>query len=234
MTIEEVFTLIEAHRDERGIRQWQERHAASGLRSLGLGLTQLRKLAKEIGRNRDLAQALWTTDLYEARVISLLIDDPSRMTREQAEAQVEQLEGGHLAHVFSSCDATLARVSFVRPLAEDWMRSDDPVRRACGYCLLYELSKAKGKKAPDEDWFAGWVAHIDEHRHTASVDVLMAMATALMGVGKRSAALNRQALAVARQIGPIDWDPTGACEPFDVVKHIDNERLRSALGIVGG
>jgi hypothetical protein len=36
---------------------------------------------------------------------------------------------------------------------------------------------------------------------------------------------------LAREISPIDWDPTGACEPFDVVKHLDNDRLRAKLGL---
>jgi hypothetical protein len=47
----------------------------------------------------------------------------------------------------------------------------------------------------------------------------------------RSARLNVEALAVARAIGPIDWDTTGNCEPFDAVKHLDNDRLRKKLGI---
>ena len=39
------------------------------------------------------------------------------LTREQAERQVEQLHGGMLVHVFSSCDATLAKTPFVVELA---------------------------------------------------------------------------------------------------------------------
>ena len=52
----------------------------------------------------------------------------------------------------------------------------------------------------------------------------MAMASALMGMGKRNARLNAAALKVARQIGPIEFDPTGKCAPFDVAKNLS--RLR--------
>ena len=231
MNAEEVHTLLESRRDERGVRHWQARYAESPMRSVGIGLTKLRKIAKGIGRNHSLARELWTSDLYEARVISLLIDEPKLITRDQAEEQVEQLDGGQLEHVFSSCDASLAKVGYVRELAEDWMVSDDPVRERCGYGLLYELSKSRKKSAPDEDWFSRWVAHIDTGRTRADTDTLLAMGSALMGMGKRSARLNGEALEVARAIGPIDWDPTGACEPFDPVKHLDNERLRERLGI---
>lgn len=233
LTAQEVHALLQRHRDERGITHWQQRYPDSPLTSLGIGLTKLRKLAKQIGRDHALARQLWSSSVYEAKVVALLIDDPRSITRAQAEQQVEQLHGGQLAHVFSSCDASLAKVPFVKQLAEDWMRSDDPIRQGCGYGLLYELSKSKTKSAPDDSWFSGWIAHIDARRDSVDVDTLLAMGTALMGIGKRSADLNRQALVVARAIGPIDWDPTGSCEPFDVVKHLDNERLRQKLGLAG-
>jgi hypothetical protein len=233
MTVQDVLALIEPHRDERGIAHWQRRFPDSAMRSLGVGLTVLRGLAKQIGRDHELAQRLWAEDLYEARVIALLIDDPSRITRAQAEAQVEQLAGGQLAYVFSSCDASLAKVPFVRALADDWMVSADPVRQGCGYGLLYEMSKEKGKKAQDEAYFVRCIDQVERSHTTATVGVRLAMASALMGVGKRSASLNRRALEVARALGPVDWDPTGACEPFDAVKHLDSERLRAKLGIKG-
>lgn len=230
MRPDDVITLLEAGRDERGVAHWQQRYPDSPLRCVGIGLTQLRKVAKDIGRDHALAAALWRSDLYEAKVVALLVDEPARITRAQAEAQVEQLEGGQLAHVFASCDASLGRVPYVRELADDWIASADPVRRRCGYGLLYEQSKSKKKSAPDDAYFAAHVATIDARWGDADVDTLMAMATALMGIGKRSARLNAQALDVARAIGPIDWDETGRCDPFDVVEHLDNPRLRAKLG----
>jgi hypothetical protein len=231
MTPADIHALIEAESDPRGIAHWEKRYPDSPMRSVGVGLTKLRKLAKQVGRDPALARLLWTDDLYEARVMSLLIDDPKQMTRAQAEAQVEQLQGGQLAHVFSSCDAALAKASFAAELAGDWMRSGDPMRRRCGYGLLYELSKSKKKSAPDDDWFSAWITHMDQTRSAADIDEVLAMGGALLGVGKRSARLNTEALALARAMGPIDWDPTGACAPFEVVKHLDNPRLHAKLGL---
>lgn len=58
------------------------------------------------------------------------------------------------------------------------------------------------------------------------------MGTALMGMGKRSAALNRAALEVARRVGPIEFtSASGACEPFDVAKHLTTGRLKDKLGV---
>jgi hypothetical protein len=233
VTVSDVLALLEAERDERGIRNWERLGSgAAGMRSYGIGLTRLRKLAKRIGRDRELAQALWDTDVYDARVIALLVDDPARITRDQAERQVEGLAGGMLAHVFASCDATLAKTPFVVELADEWVRSDDPVRRDCGYGPLYEASKFSGKKAPSEGFFLAHVERIAATIGTESEKVRLAMGSALMGIGKRSAVLNEAALKVARDVGPIEFaSASGACEPFDVVKHLTTDRLREKLGV---
>ena len=233
MTVAEVIALLEAERDERGMRNWDRLGSGTaGMRSYGIGLTRLRKLAKQIGRNRELAHELWTSDVYEARVIALLVDDPARITREQAERQVEELAGGMLAHVFASCDATLAKTSFVVELADQWVRSDDPVRRDCGYGLLYEVSKLSGRKAPSEEFFLAHVGRIADTIGTESERVRLSMGAALMGIGKRSAVLNAAALKVARDVGPIEFTSvSGDCEPFDVVKHLTTDRLKEKLGI---
>lgn len=233
MTVSGVMALLDAERDERGMRNWEKSGSSTaGMRSFGIGLTRLRKLAKRIGRNRELAHALWKTDVYEARVIALLVDDPTRITREQAEQQVQELAGGMLAHVFASCDATLAKAPFAVELADAWVRSDDPVRRDCGYGLLYEASKLTGRKAPGEAFFLAHVERIAATIATEPERVRLSMGSALMGIGKRSAVLNAAALAVARAVGPIEFtSASGTCEPFDVAKHLTTERLKEKLGV---
>ncbi|NLB57501.1 MAG: hypothetical protein GX805_03395, partial [Gammaproteobacteria bacterium] len=62
--------------------------------------------------------------------------------------------------------------------------------------------------------------------------VRLSMGTALMGIGKRTAALNHAALEVARAVGPIGFtSASGKCEPFDVAKHLSTDRLKEKLGI---
>ena len=136
-----------------------------------------------------------------------------------------------MSHVFASCDATLAKTSFVVELADEWVGSGDPVRRCCGYGLLYEVSKFKGRKAPDERYFLDHVEHISDTIHGESSSVRLSMGTALMGIGKRSARLNAAALRVAEAVGPIEFESvSGKCEPFDVAKHLTTDRLAEKLG----
>ena len=184
MTKAQVLAYLKREQDERGIANWDMSGGpATGLQSYGIGLTRLRKYARGLGRDAKLAGQLWKSRVYEAKVIALLIDDPKSMTMEQAEEQVEQLHGGYLAHVFSSCDATLAKAPFVVELMERWVVAKDETRRRCGHGLLYEISKSKRKSAPDEATFLRHVARIEQTYEHQSIDVLMSMGGALMGIG---------------------------------------------------
>ena len=173
---------------------------------------------------------LWRSDCYDAKILGLLIDDPKLVTRKQAEEQVEELHAGMLSHVFSSCDATLAKTPFAFDLAKDWMNSKDATRRRCGYGLLYELSK-KNVKGMDDDYLLERIQHIREHIHGEEMWVREAMNTALMGVGKRNKVLNKAAIAAAKAIGPVDIDygDDNSCEPLDVLKHLTSPYMKQKL-----
>jgi len=235
MTKTQVLALLEENRNERGIANWEKMAAKPGsnpakLKSFGIGLTQLRKLAKKIGRDPKLARTLWKSDVYDAKIIGLLIDDPKKMTREQAEAQVEQLEGGMLVHVFASCDATLAKTPFAFELAGEWMETEDEPRQRCGYNLLYELSRKKGKHLTDE-FFLGRIDRIRETIHDEPMWVREAMNGALFGIGKRNLVLNRAAIKATKTIGPVDIDygDDNSCEPIDVLKHLTSDYVKKKL-----
>lgn len=229
----DVMQWLKENADERGIAAWAERGKKnSGLKSYGIGLTRLRKYAKEIGRDHKLALQLWKSKCYEAKILGLLIDDPKQITEDQAEQQVKQLEGGYLSHVFASCDATLAKTKFAFPLAGKWIDSDDADRRRCGYALIYELSK-KNPKGMDDEFLLALIKRIGDQITGEDMWVRESMNTALMGIGKRNKVLHRAALKTAKAIGPveIDYGDDNSCEPLDVVKHLTSDHVKKKLGV---
>jgi 3-methyladenine DNA glycosylase AlkD len=232
MTKAEVLALLEENQDERGVKHWfklgDQRY---GMRSFGIGLTRLRKMGKKIGRDHKLAQQLWKTDVYDARVMGLLIDDPKQLTREQAEQQVEQLQGGMFSHVFASCDATLAKTPYAFDLAGEWMASSHETRRCCGYTLLYELSK-KNPRGMDDAFLLERIEHIRTEIPREVRRVRSAMRLALMGIGKRNRTLNAAGVEVAKEINSMEWadQEEAACGPLDVHKHLTSDYIRKKLG----
>lgn len=227
MTKTQVLALLKENKNERGMEHWKKSSGKVKLKSFGIGLTQLRKLAKQIGRDHKLALQLWESDYYDAKIIGLLIDEPKQLSREQAEKQVEQLGAGMLAHVFASCDATLAKAPFAFELACEWMESKDDIRRRCAYSLLYELSK-KNIKGMDDEYLLNRIKHIQETIHDEEMWVREAMNGALLGIGKRNKTLNEAAIKAAKAIGPVDIDygDDNSCEPMDVLKHLTSDYLQ--------
>ena len=227
MTKSEVLELLKENKDERGIAHWKRMAEKSGgLKSFGIGLTKLRALAKKIGRDSQLSAALWKSDVYDARIIAILIDDPRQMTRLQAEERVSSTGIAMLSHVFATCDAPLAKTPFAFELACDWMESSDNIRRRCGYGLLYELSK-KNPPGMDDEFLLERIQIIQSQIHDEDMWVREAMNSALFGIGKRNKKLNQAAIKAARTIGPVDIDygPDNSCEPLDVVKHLTRPSL---------
>ena len=229
MTKTEVIALLKENKNERGIANWKKA-GSKDLKSFGLGLTQLRKLGKQIGRDHKLALQLWKSNVYDARVLGALIDEPRKMTREQAESQVEELHDGMLAHVYCSCDATLAKAPFAQELAVDWMDRDDNMRLRCGYLLLYELGKNTRDNALDDRFFTGYVNRIRETIHDQENWVRDAMNASLLSIGKRNRKLNKTCLKAAKAIGPVEIDyGDNSCEPLDIAKHLTSDWLQKKL-----
>jgi 3-methyladenine DNA glycosylase AlkD len=57
-------------------------------RALGVGVPDLRAIAKRAGRDPRLARDLWATGIHEARILATLVADPNALDEAQMEAWV--------------------------------------------------------------------------------------------------------------------------------------------------
>ena len=229
MTEAQVIALLEKNKNDRGIEHWKRLTGGKKGRSFGIGLTQLRKLAKQVGKDHDLAMKLRTSDVYDARTIGMLIADPKKLTRAQVEKQVDGLSWME-AHVFCSCDAPLSNAPFVRDLAVEWAASKDDVRRRCGYLLIAELAKDRKDPTITDAFFEPYIDRIQKTIRKEENLVKDAMNCVIFAAGQRSAALNKKAIAAAKAYWPIEVNyGENTCEPLDVLKHLTGDRIQGAL-----
>ncbi|MCK5251510.1 MAG: DNA alkylation repair protein, partial [Thermoplasmata archaeon] len=86
--------------------------------ALGIRVPQLRKLAKEIERDHDLAIHLWGTGVHEARLLATMVGDPKQVTEELMEAWVLDIGS------WDVCDLCMGnlfdRTPFARGKASQW------------------------------------------------------------------------------------------------------------------
>ena len=223
----EVKKLLEDNKDPRGMKNWDRLFGnKDGLKSYGIGLTVLRKLAKQVGKDHLLALRLWGSDYHDMKIIAILIDQPERITREQVEAQVEEVGSGMLSHVFSSCNAPLAKSPIVLEVVHDWIQNKSDLRRQCAYGLVYELSKNHTMKELTNKYFMNCIHRIKKTINEEENFIRLAMGQALMGIGKRNKTLNQAALNLAKSLGPIEYDAGDTqCKPLNIVKHLETRSL---------
>jgi len=167
-----------------------------------LGITKpvMRKIAKDLGKNHNMALRLWDSEIYEARVIAALIDEPALVTEEQMNNWVKDFDNWGICD--NTCSNLFDKTPFAYKKAKEWSsRQEEFVKRA-GFALVAVLA-VHDKKTSDKH-FIKFFPMIKR----ASVDdrnfVKKAVNWALRQIGKRNKRLNKEAIKVAKEIQKID------------------------------
>lgn len=230
MTKADVIRLLIDNKNEWGIRNW-EKFRVKDMSAYGLGLTQLKKLAREVGRNHERALELWEENNYDVRTMSLLTEEPKKVSREQLESMVKSVGFWMLSHTF--VQNLLSKVPYRIELGETWRKSNNEVKRRCGFLLLYYL--AKDDKSLDDHYFEPIVEHICKYIQQEENFVKDAMNNALLMIGQRSGNLYKIALNAAQKIGPVDVDyGDNSCKAVNVVEHLSGTRIKQKLNLISG
>jgi len=224
MDINEIKVLLETNKNERGIKHWEKWNMPWS--SNGLGLTRLKKIARQIGRDHELALELWKQDNYDMITLATIVDEPNKVTREQVEEQVNKLQFWMLAH--SYCSNLLPKVAFRQKLMEDWLHEVDDIKRRIAYLLVYHI--AKDNKTLDDSYFEPIIKTIQSKLQSEENFVKDAMNNALIMIGSRSKHLHGLAVLAARFIGTVDVDyGDNSCKALDANMHLNSDRIKKKL-----
>jgi 3-methyladenine DNA glycosylase AlkD len=73
-----VLAWLKRHGSKRN-RDGMARYGLPSDNAFGVTMAAMKGLARRLGRNHDLAAALWDTGWYEARILTSFVDDPARV-----------------------------------------------------------------------------------------------------------------------------------------------------------
>lgn len=170
----------------------------------GNRIPQLRALARRAGRDHDLAQALWSTGVHEARLLATMVADPARFTEEEAERWALDLRSWDLCD--GLCLNLLRRTPFAWKKAGEWPRREEELVRRAGFSLIAVLA-VHDKAAPDARFLA-LLPLVEEGAGDGRNLVRKAVSWALRQVGKRDLELNAAAVAAAERLRARDDRPS--------------------------
>lgn len=200
------------------------RYGINTQNALAVRIPELRKIAKENGRDHDVALELWATGIHEARILAAMIDEPNKATA----AQLEEWVGGF--NSWDLCDQVCSnffdKTEFAWDKAGEWSgRNEEFVKRA-GFTLMACLA-VHDKQAVDEAFLA--LLPIIERESTDGRNfVKKAVNWALRGIGKRNRNLHGAALTVAQALCEAD-DAAARWIGRNAARELTNEKTLSRI-----
>jgi 3-methyladenine DNA glycosylase AlkD len=166
----------------------------------GISVPELRRIAKKIGKNHELANELWKSGIHEAKNLAGMIGEPEKVTAAQMDRWARDFDSWDV--VDGTCCDLFVHAAPAWKKAVEWSsRKEEFVKRAA-FSLMAYLSY-KDKSAPDAK-FIRLLSIITRESHDDRNFVKKAVNWALRNIGKRNLALNRAAIRTAKQIRALD------------------------------
>jgi 3-methyladenine DNA glycosylase AlkD len=190
----------------------------------GVTVTELRTVARDIGRDHDLAAELWDSGVHEARILASLVDDPALVDDAQFERWALGFDSWDLCD--QVCQNLFRYAAPAWAKAGEWTTRPELFVRRAGYSLIAGLAVAD--KRADDARFAALLGPLAAGADDDRPLVRKAASWALRAIGKRSPALHALALHTAEQLraggGAARWVGT------DVLRELRSERVQRRLG----
>lgn len=193
-----------------------KRHG-SGDQVSGVLTSEIAKLKKKIKVDHALAAELWETGNAEARILSLSIADPEKLTRADADRFVTE---GQVRFIGSYLSALLARSPIGEETMKAWMKSADEYFREMGYAIFAVRLKNSPDATTDGE-AEKLLAKIEREIHASPNWARYAMNGAVIAIGTCKPALRERAIEAARRIGEVSVDHGKTnCKTPDAVAYL--------------
>lgn len=166
----------------------------------GVTMADLKGIAKSIGTDRGLAQELWDTGRYEARLLAAFVDDPDKVTAKQMDAWARDFD--NWAIVDTVCFHLFDRTRHAWKAVPRWAKARMECKKRAAFALLWGLT-VHDKESGSAPFIDG-LALIEPAATDERVYVKKAVNMALRAIGKRSLELNRAAIETATRLAASD------------------------------
>jgi len=191
---------------------------------LGVSVPDMRKLAKELGRDHKLALDLWRTGIAEARIVAGMVGDPAKLTEEQMEEWVKDINS------WDVCDQVCMNLFERNQLAWqkiiDWSEREEEFVKRSAFSLMACLAW-HDKKASDEK-FIELLNVITRAATDERNFVKKAVNWALRNIGKRNLNLNEAAISTAKEIQRLE-SKAARWIAADAIRELESDAIQGRL-----
>ena len=143
MNFQEVIAYFEEISDEKVVNS-NKRFAIGCEYSYGIRLPVIRKLAKEIGKNHDLAIELWNHPYHESHLLATMIEEKGKVTSKQLNEWVNSFYSWDI--VDQACLNLLVDLPEARDNIFIWCESEKEFVKRTAFSLIAVIA-VRDKKA---------------------------------------------------------------------------------------
>ena len=173
-----------------------KRYGIVAPKAYGVSVGAIQRVAKSLGRDHDLALALWATGWYEARLLTAYVDQPERVSSAQMDRWARDFDNWGVCDTLCFC--LFDRTPHAWRKVDQWAgRRQEFVRRAA-FALLASL--ALHDKATDDAPFRARLPLIERAAADERNFVKKGVSWALRSIARRSPALHTASLELARRL----------------------------------
>jgi len=164
----------------------------------GVSMPELRKMAKEIGKDHELAIKLFDSGIHEAQILATIIADREKLTDEQMEKWIRAFDSWDI--VDQCCMNLLDKLELkiINKKIFEWAKCDEEFVRRTAFSLIAAF--AFHDKKSDDKVFEKYFPLIKKYSTDERNFVRKAANWALRGIGKRNKNLNKEAIKLAKEI----------------------------------
>ena len=193
-------------------------------RAVGVTVTELRRFARDLGHDHELAAALWASGVHEARLLASLVDEPAMVSEAQMEAWVADLDSWDVCD--GVCGNLFDRTPFALDKAVEWSSREPEFEKRAAFALM--ASAAVHRKDLPDAAFASLLPVIRAQAIDERNYVKKAVSWALRQIGKRSSGLNSQAVRTAERIERSD-SPAARWVARDALRELRSDAVQARL-----
>ena len=223
MTKEQVIVKLKRCANPKNI-EGMARFGINSKNSLGVSIPDLRKLAKEIGKDHVLAQKLWDSKIHEAKILASMIDEPKLVTKKQADQWIKDFDSWDVCD--QVCMNLFDKTSFVFERAILWTKNTAEFEKSAGFALMASL--AFHDKSFSDEKFLKFFPLIKKYSIDERNFVRKAINWALRQIGKRNINLNKQAIELAKEIQNIN-SKSARWIAYDAIKELTSKTIQIKL-----
>lgn len=222
-TVDAVLSELKANADLSNVGG-MARYGISVNGTLGVSMPIIRSMAKRLGKRHVLAIGLWDSGVHEARILAALVEEPAKVTFEQAEKWVKDIDSWDVCDQL--CGNLFDKTSFGYELVFEWVKREEEFVRRAGFVLMTQLA-VHDKKASNER-FLEFLPLIENAATDNRNFVKKAVNWALRQIGKRNSELNVCAIEVAKRLAKSN-DKASRWIAADAMRELQGEAVQRRI-----